>query len=427
MSSLNTQLTINLTQSDSKNTMSISYRPSEFQAFNFSANAKSLDSILALGTNTNPLHSLLSRLNTLLISQVNIHDNLALRGVAKIKPELLTKKLTVSKLLNSVPSQLLEQVVSLLTNTFIKNDYFYDFSLGMLDFVSDKIKTDLNGDFTKIKRRINDEKDSWSVNVLIESVNGYSFQSKTSSFTFKDNYQFAIDDIGGIDNVTKEISSMFSSSIRPYTDIYMEKIVTDAFRAINSHNQSHYRIYNQIEHLAWNLFQEDGAKRLVYLDSDLEHDSEYYADIYTQFDVLTRMFNEKFSESLMPYPLTSTFSTTISRQVTVSDDVQPQLRKIDYKNFATYHNTHYYKFLELTKKGIVTPPFATVSDIHNLIHRTKRYFSVLKIGDTSFTKMLEEKSSLTTFENVVATLETAINTLIDAVCLRYQYNTDIDL
>jgi hypothetical protein len=422
MTALNTQLTINLTESSSKNIVSVSYRPSEFQGYNYSTNTKSLDSILALGTNTNPLHNLLSRLNILLSSQVNIHDNLVLRGMGNLKPELLTKKLTVSKLLNSVPNQLLEKVVSLLTNTLIKNDDFYDFSLGMLDFVSDKIKTDLNGDFTKIKRRIND---SWSVNVLIESVNGYSFQSKTSSFTFKDNYGFSISDIGGINNVTTEISSMFSSSIRPYTDIYMEKIVTDTFRAMNSHNQSHYRIHNQIEHLAWNLFQENGANRHIYSDSDLDHDSKYYTDIYTQFDVLTTMFNENFSESFMPHP--SSFSTNLSRQVTVSDDVQQQLKKIDYKNFATYHNTHYYKFLESTKNGLVTSPFVSVSEIHDLILRTKRYFSVLKLGKTIFTKMIEQKSSLTTFETVIDTLETTINTLIDAVCLRYQLDTDIDL
>ena len=416
MTALNTQLTINLTESDSKNTVSVSYRPSEFQACNYSTNTKSLDSVLTLGTNTNPLHNRLSRLNTLLTSQVNIYDNLISRGITNINPELIKKKLTVSKLLNSVPKQLLEQVISLLISTFIKNDDFYDFSLGMLDFVSDKIKTDLNGDFTKIKRRIND---SWNVGVLIESVNGYSFQSKTSSFTFKDNYNFSICDIGGVDNVTKEISSMFSSSIKPYTDIYMEKIITDAFRTINSHNSSHYGIHNQLENLAWNLFQEDGTKRYT----DLDLDSKFYTDIYSQFDVLTSIFNEEFSESFMFYSHPS--SAILTRQVTISDEVLSQSKKIDYKNFITYHNTYYYKFLELTKKGLVVPLFATGSEIQKLIIRIKRYFSVLKLGETIISKILEQKSSLTSFEQVISTLETGINELIDVVCLKYQDNIDV--
>ena len=56
MSELSTQLTIKLTDVTCKNTVSISYRPSEVQALNYSTNTKSLDSVLSLGTKTTELH-----------------------------------------------------------------------------------------------------------------------------------------------------------------------------------------------------------------------------------------------------------------------------------------------------------------------------------------------------------------------------------
>jgi hypothetical protein len=418
MAALNTQLTINFTEPSSKNAVSVSYKPSEFQAWNYSTNAKGLDSVLTLGTKTNVLHGQLSKLNTLLTSQVNIHEHLASQGVQNVKPELAAKKLIVSKLLNSLPSQKLEQVISLLTSLFIKDDNFYDFSLGMLDVVSEKIKTDLNGDFARIKRRIDD---SWYTTILIESVNGYSYQaqSKTSSFSFKDNYAFTICDVGGVNNVTKTISSMFGSSIKPYTDIFMEKIVSDAFRTIHSYGETPYGIHNQIEKLAWNLFQEDGSKR--HLDSE--------PDIYSQFDEIVAIINEGLvgASYFCPPPFSGLPKRQITAAVSASDDVLPRTTKINYKDFSTYHNTYYYNFLELKKKGIVTPSFQTLSEIRESIIRTKRYFSVFTLGGTSITKMLEQKESMTTFENVVSALETVVSEIVNAVCLLYQEDSGLSL
>lgn len=420
MAALNTQLTINFTEPVSKNTVSVSYKPSEFQAWNYSANIKSLDGVLALGTKTNILHGLLSRLNTLLTSQVNIHEYLISQGISNVKPELATKKITVGKLLNSLPFQKLEQVISLLTSLFVKDDDFYDFSLGMLDGVSEKIKTDLNGDFARIKRRIDD---SWSTSIIIESVNGYSYQSKTSSFSFKDNYAFTICNIGGVDNITTVISSMFRSSIRPYTDIYMEKVVSDAFKAIHSYGETPYGIHNQIEKLAWNLFQEDGTRRHLDLDSDSD------SDIYSQFDEMVAMINESITETsyFCPPPFSGLPKRQLTAAISASDDIIPRHTKIDYKNFSTYHNTHYYQFLELKKKGVFIPPFQTVSEIRELIVRTKRYFSVFALGEISITKMLEQKESLITFENIVSSLETVVHGLVNDVCLLYQEDSGINL
>jgi len=415
MAALNTQLTINFAEPVSKNVVSVSYKPSEFQAWNYSTNTKGLDSVLTLGTNKNVLHILLSKLNALLASQVNIHENLTLRGVQNVKPELAAKKLTVSKLLNSIPSQKLDQVISLLTNLFIKDDNFYDFSLGMLGVVTEKIKTDLNVDFARIKRRIDD---NWHTTILIESINGYSYQTKTSSFSFKDNYAFTICDVGGVDNVTKAISSMFRSSIKPYTDIFMEKIVSDAFRSIHSYGETPYGIHNQIEKLAWNLFQEDGNKR--HLDSD--------SDVYSQFDEIIAMINEGLVDtSYFCLPVAGLPKRQITAAVSASDDVLPRVTKINYKDFSTYHNTHYYTFLELKKKGIVIPPFQTLSEIQESIIRTKRYFSVFTLGGTSITKMLEQKESLTTFESAVSALETVVSDLVNAVCLLYQEDSGLGL
>ena len=421
MAVANTQITINLTEPISKNTVSISYKPSEFQAWNYSTNVKNLDWVLALGTNTNPLHNLLSRLNTLLTSNVNIHDHLISQGITNVKPELATKKLTVGKLLNSLPYKKLEQVISLLTNLFVKDDGFYDFSLGMLDNVSEKIKIDLNGDFARIKRRIDD---NWYTTILIESVNGYGYQSKTSSFSFKDNYAFTICNIGGVDNVTKTISSMCSSSIRPYTDIYMEKIVSDAFRTIHLHYESSLGIHNQIEKLAWNLFQEDGSKR--YKDLVLIRALDSELDIYSQFDELLTIFNDSLIGTSYFFP-PGLPKRQITAAVSASDDMLSRAVKIDYKNFNTYHNTHYHNFLELKKKGVVTPPFQTLDEIHELIARTKRYFSVFKLGETSITKMLEQKDSITSFESVVLTLETVVSGLINDVCLLYQEDSETSM
>jgi len=408
---LNTHLTIRLTEMGSKNEVTVSYKPSEFQATTYGAHSKSLASVLSLGTVMCPLHNTLSRLNTLLTSQVNIHDHLVSRGLSP-KAELVDKKLTVSKLLNSLPYQKMSQVINMLISTFVKETDFYDFSLGMLKVVSNKIKTELDGDFVKIKRRIND---AWSAHVTIESVEGYSYHSKISSFSFKDHYGFKICDVGGVDEVTNKISEMFSSSIKPYTDIYMEKIIGESFRTIQTHYETSHGIHSQIEKLAWELFTESGTKR------------HPVSSIYTHFDELVTMFRENFVDtSLFSLPAPFAYpKRQITAAVSASDEVLSSSSKFNYKDFSTYHNTHHYNFLELIKKGLPLPHFMTEVEISLSIARTKRYFSVFRLGEATIATVLEQKNTLTTFESIVVALESSVNSLIDAVCLLYNEDSEL--
>jgi len=410
MSSLNTQLTINLSQLGSTNTVSVSYKPGEVQATAYSPTVKTLNSLLGMGTKTNPLHAELSKLNNLFTTQVNIQEHLVAQGVQSedIKPELTTKKVSVIKLLSSMPSSKQYQLVSILTNTFIKEPEFYNFSIGLLDVVGEKIKSELAGDFTKINRRIDD---SWKVQVSIESINTHSYH-KTSSFSFKDNYEFLISDIGGTDSITKTISTMFGSSIKPYADIYMEKIVTEAFRVFGGTHESPYGIYNQIEKLAWNLFCEDGSKRHT------------EPTVYSQFDELVQTFEITFPDNIFYRPVPQ---RQVTAAISMTDDAHPRTGNLDYKNFGTYHNSYHYKHLELKKKDLPIPPFMTLDEIQESIHRTKRYFTVYKLGDETITKFLEQKDSLNDFPTVVSVLQTAIDELVSAVCMIYKEDSELTL
>lgn len=412
MTALNTHLTINLSEEYSTNSVSVSYKPSEFQASSYGSRDKGIDSMLVLGTKSCRLHESLSKLNSLLASQVNIYEHLGKQGLTSVKTELINKKLSVSKLLNSLSYQKLNQIITLLTNSFVKNEDFYDFSLGMISVVSDKIKTELNEDFTKIKRRIDD---SWSTNVSIESIDGYSYHSKVSSFSFKDSYKFKICDVGGVDNLTKTISEMFGSSIKPYADIYMEKIAHDSFKSIQIHYETSHNIYSQIERIVWELYMEDGTKR---------HSN---SAMYEQFDELVTMYGEKFTESSFHFP--PTFGL-VKRQVTAAvsfaDNMLSNFTKPDYKDFSSYHNAHYYNFLELQKKGLPVPRFMAENEIMLSIARTKRYFSVFTLCEASITSFLEHKDSLTNFESIVVALESTLDNLIDAICLLYNEDSELN-
>ena len=413
MTTLNTHLTLNLTEHGTKNIVTVLYKPTEFQAANYGDQDKSLALILALGTKSCHLYKILMRLNTLLTSQVNIYDHLIFvsHGLLSVKPELVDKKLTVSKLLNSLPHQQMNQIITFLINTFVKESEFYDFSLGMLDVVSNKIKNDLDGDFIKIKRRIND---SWSVGVTVESVDSYFYHSKISSFSFKDNYGFNICDAGGVETVTKKVSQMFSSSIKPYTDIFMEKIVNDSFKSIQTHYDTSRTIHNQLEKIAWELFTEDGNKR---------HSDPV---MYSQFDELTTMFSKNFSETSFHCPPSFVIpKRQVTAAISVSDNIHSTFCEFDYADFSTYQNTHHYNFVSLKKKGLPTPHFMTENEIIVSIARTKRYFAVYKLGEASVISVLKQKETFSTFESVVIALELAVNSLVDAVCLLYNEDSEL--
>lgn len=408
MTALNTHLTINLSEEYSNNSVSVSYKPSEFQASSYGSRDKGIDSMLVLGTKSCPLHETLSKLNSLLASQVNIYEHLGKQGLTSVKTELINKKLSVSKLLNSLSYQKLNQIITLLTNSFIKDNDFYDFSLGMLYVVTDKIKTELDEDFMKIKRRIDNY---WSANVTIESIEGYSYHSKISSFSFKDNYKIKICDVG-VDKLTEIISEMFGCSIKPYTDIYMEKIAHDSFKSIQIHYETSRNIYSQIERIVWELYTLDGTKR--HCDSVM----------YDQFDELVIMYGEKFSDSSYHFP--STFGL-VNRQVTAAVSFGDNIfSKPDYKDFSSYQNAHHHNFLELQKKGLPLPRFMTENEIMVSITRTKRYFSVFRLCETFITSFLERKDSLTNFESIVVALESTLDNLIDAICLLYNEDTELN-
>jgi hypothetical protein len=450
MTSLNTQLTISLQGPSIDNTINVSYKPSEFQAGsygfygncnnygtystydNFVNRVKSLDSILNLGTKSCVLYETLSRLNTLLTSYVNVYDRLFLRGHSTIKTELIDKRLGISKLLSLVPYQKMNQIITLLINSFVKEPDFYDFSLGMLDVASNKIKMELDGDFTKIKRRINE---NWIASVIIESVDGYSSQSKQSSFSFRDNYKFLIRSEGGIEQVTCSISKMFSSSIKPYTDIYMEKIVNDSFKAILTRCEVSQGIHSQLESLAWELYTTDGNKR--HWNSDLDSvsvsDSDSIPDsvsaLYAEFDELVTMFFKKFAETSF---YCSPAIGGVKRQVTAgisagisAGSTSGSVSKFDYRDFTTYHNTRQHNYLELKKKGLPVPSSMTESEISISISRTKRYFLVFGLCEASITSVLEH--SFDSFSSIVLALESSINKLVDAVSLLYNEDSELIL
>ena len=411
MTALNTHLTINLSEEYKNNSVSVSYKPSEFQASTYGSRDKGIDSMLVLGTKSCPLHESLSKLNSLLASQVNIYEHLGKQGLTSVKTELINKKLSVSKLLNSLSYQKLNQIITLLTNSFIKDNDFYDFSLGMLNVVTDKIKTELDEDFIKIKRRIDDY---WSANVTIESIEGYSYHGKISSFSFKDNYKIKICDVG-VDKLTEIISEMFGCSIKPYTDIYMEKIAHDSFKSIQIHYETSQNIWQQIERIVWELYMEDGSKR--HSDSAM----------YEQLDELVKMYEEKLSESSLHFPQTyGLVKRQVTAAVSFADNKLSNFTKPDYTDFSSYQNAYHYNFLELQKKGLPLPRFMTENEIMVSIARTKRYFSVFRLCETSIASFLEHKDSLTNFESIVVALESSLDNLIDAICLLYNEDSELN-
>lgn len=138
---------------DGDNTISLNYEPGEFQYSH--QHTKDIEHVLSMGSKITPLYESLYRLNELLTTEHNIYDYLVAKGMTDVNPSLKLKKLGVSRLFNSISALKLEELTTLLSNIFIKESSFYDFSLGMLDIVNQNIKKGLDYDFVKINRRIN--------------------------------------------------------------------------------------------------------------------------------------------------------------------------------------------------------------------------------------------------------------------------------
>ena len=69
----------------------------------------------------------------------------------------------------------------------------------------------------------------------------------------------------------------------------------------------------------------------------------------------------------------------------------------------------------------------TLSEIQDSIHRTKRYFTVYKLGEETITKLLEQKETLINFSSIVSALQTANNKLVSAICLIYKEDSEFTL
>jgi hypothetical protein len=401
---MNTQLVIKLEKND--NSISLTYKPSEFQA---GYQIRDLKYIMSLGSKTTILYDNLSKLNSLLSTEYNIYDYLVAKGVTDVNPSLKLKKLKVSRLLNSVPATKLDELTTILSNAFIKDVSFYDFSLGMLEVVSQNIKKGLDTDFIKINRRINHH---WFANVTVETTEGYSYQAKGSSFSFRDNYKFRLDELESLENITKSISEMFATSIRPYIDIFMEKIVPDAFRNIRSFCSGSSNIHHQFEQLAWELYD--------------EHERRRHTDdtIYDRFNELTLSFTDK-SVAIPQLSMFAAPKRSYTAAISAASTSDESTININYAKFSTYYNTFHQQWINRDKKGLEHPKFMNLSEINALITRIKRYFGVIKIGDMVFNDILSKKDTLTSFTDIIHILEEEVFKYVDAVCEHYHIDSEI--
>ena len=409
---MNTQFTAKL--KDGENSITVSYKPSEFQtghSYNIIPITKDIPYILKIGSNSTAAYAKLAKLWSIFGGKYNIYDYLVSKGHESVDPELKLKELNVMRLLNSVPPQKLTELISVMSSAFLKEPDFYEFSLGILDVANQSIQTIIEGDFTKINRRVSP---AWSANVTVET-NESASSGKTSSFSFKDNYDFSLSELKEPSDITKYLSALFTKSIRPYTDIFMREFVSSAFYSLRSYTSSPTSIYSQLERLAWELYSEKGTQR--YPDN---------ITIYSNFKDLLSELNTKFPEnSLGISPAKPPLYRSVTAAVTVastSDGYSPQF---DYTDFRTYYNTFHQQWIMREKKGIPHSAFMTFEEINTLISRTNRYFGVLKIGEETLNNVLSAKDTFTGFADIVSSLEENVSKYVDAVCEHYLADSEI--
>lgn len=404
---MNVQVTIKLqqiTDSIENNNITMTYKPTEIQTFH---NIKDLNELLEIGKK-NDLSEVLGKFNDFLKGSVNIGEKLESLKVENVKSELFNKKIFVNKLLNSISRQKLNKIIQFLTNLFITNSEFYDFSLGLLEFIQKKIKFDLNNDFAKIKRRIND---SWIATITVESIETYSYCQKSTMFSFKDNYNFKIADIGGIDKLIDKISEIFVNSLEPYIDVSMEKIITDTFKKIQYYSDNQYSIYSHLERIAWEI---DNLK----LDN---------SEILRNFNDLCEAYFNLFSENqycgVLP-PLNNSFVRQHTVATTESKNFEP-IGKINFNDLRTYHNSYQHKIISLQKNELPLPKSMEINEINETISKCKRYLNIISLGEKFISEILEEHDTATNLKDSVNIFEIKINQLIDEICIFYNEEPEL--
>jgi hypothetical protein len=270
-----------------------------------------------------------------------------------------------------------------------------------------KIKKDLDLDFIKIKRRIDN---NWNMIITTESTNNFQNNSKVSSFSFKDTHYYNLKDTG-IEYLTNIIAESFAKNIEPYADIFTEKIVSDSFRGIRSFSESPFGIYAELERLAWEIYNENKP------DENIDKEFTELCDLY---------YRETFTNNnyylAPPFDLKRQCTAAISMSVS-TNNINP---KINFKKIDSYYNSYQKKIAEIIKEGLEVPPKMTGIEILSNIARIKRYFKIIKLSKTSFNKILEEKDTITNFENLVNILEKSINELFDQVCKIYYEDTEMN-
>lgn len=401
---MNTQLCIKLTSG--KNVVGLVYKPTEFQV-GYSG-TKDIKTVLKLGSSDTKLHESLSALDRLFSKEFNIYDYLVSKGKSDVNEKLKLKKLTIPKLFNFVPFTKINELTTLLSNVFIKEPDFYDFSIGMLDFVSQNIQKGLDADFVKINRRIDS---TWSADVVIETTDGNTYQSKSSSFSFKDNYKFELSTLTETIPITKVISELFITSIRPYIDIFMEKIIPTTFQSYHSFITSSNNIHYQMEQLAWELYNPSGEKR--YPEKK---------DIYSKFNELVLTFEQN---QYIQYGRFNYLPRAVTATLSAASSCDDNGSKIDYTKFETYHNRLHQQWIQREKEGIEQLKLLSIDEIEALIHRSKRYSEIVKIGKVAFDNILNKKESYTRFADIVSDIKNSINKYIDAACEIYAQDADI--
>jgi hypothetical protein len=402
---MNTQLNIKLTSD--KSVIGLTYRPTEFQIGY--GGTRDIKAILKMGTSDTKLHKSLSSLYNIISTEKNIYDYLVSTGKSDINEKLKHNTLTVVKLLNSIPFAKLSEITTLLSNSFIKEPDFYEFSIGMLDFVGQNIQSGLETDFVKINRRINS---GWGAHVSVETTEGYSYQTRTSTFSFKDDYKFNLSELDSSIPITNYISSLFVDSIRPYADIFMEKLIPDVFRSIHLSDISSTNINDRLGQLAWELFTPTKMQR--YPEN---------AEIYSKFNELVSFFIENISHN----PLYSLPYTTPTRAITVSttSSIESSKPKLNFAHFDTYQNKYYNQWINREKNGVEHPKMMTIIEIKTLIHRVKRYFEVIKIGEVVFDNVLSKKETYTKFDDIVLDISESVYTYFDKVCELYAIESEM--
>lgn len=392
---MNIQLSVKIV-SESKNfatTTIMTYKPSDFQYYSYYSK-KNLQQVLELG-NQNPLYDLLKDFIDYIKKDIIVGEKL--ENCSKV--ELLNKKINISNLLNTLSFQTLETLINHFVNYFTKDKDFYDFSGGLSTNTTAKTENELKHNLIKIKKKINGYFDAYVTIENIDTVNN----SKNSYFSFKDTYSLNSDDICDINFLHRYITDLFNQSIEPFCDIFMEKIISDAFNNLRSYNENQHKIYSQLERLAY----------------EININKEYNEVIIKKFDELCNKFFMNFTNFT---PIPSIFDAT-KRQVTVGvsvgDNSLIKSSKFNFNNFETYNNNYYHKILNLKKENLPIPEKLNLQEILKLINRTNRYFDIFKLSNLIFTKFLEENTSFNSFEDLLCKFKECCNVLIDQVCNIY--------